>query len=224
MTETQWNGDQVIAPSCGGVLGIPRSLALGRKPCPAPHLIRGLARSFRADRPLLRVPGRRIGSGIFMYALGPARGWLGRGSARALVASLVLALDPPLTRKPFSRRAGFGAAYGTAKSGVGIASMGVLRPDLVIKSIIPVVMAGVLGIYGLIIAVIISTGSEFSVGGCVGAVAGRLGGQMDKYGGGVRGCTCWGRSCLSMRVEGCMPGNKVERLWRASHCGLVFEM
>ncbi|KAK2077403.1 V-type proton ATPase 16 kDa proteolipid subunit [Prototheca wickerhamii] len=52
----------------------------------------------------------------------------------------------------------FGAAYGTAKSGVGIASMGVLRPDLVIKSIIPVVMAGVLGIYGLIIAVIISTG------------------------------------------------------------------
>ena len=55
--------------------------------------------------------------------------------------------------------AGFGAAYGTAKSGVGIASMGVMRPELVMKSIVPVVMAGVLGIYGLIIAVIISTGS-----------------------------------------------------------------
>jgi ATP synthase proteolipid subunit len=55
---------------------------------------------------------------------------------------------------------GFGAAYGTAKSGVGIASMGVMRPELVMKSIVPVVMAGVLGIYGLIIAVIISTGSE----------------------------------------------------------------
>ena len=55
---------------------------------------------------------------------------------------------------------GFGAAYGTAKSGVGIASMGVMRPELVMKSIIPVVMAGVLGIYGLIIAVIISTGSK----------------------------------------------------------------
>jgi ATP synthase proteolipid subunit len=54
---------------------------------------------------------------------------------------------------------GFGAAYGTAKSGVGIASMGVMRPELVMKSIVPVVMAGVLGIYGLIIAVIISTGS-----------------------------------------------------------------
>lgn len=51
-----------------------------------------------------------------------------------------------------------GAAYGTAKSGVGIASMGVMRPELVMKSIVPVVMAGVLGIYGLIIAVIISTG------------------------------------------------------------------
>ena len=44
-----------------------------------------------------------------------------------------------------------GAAYGTAKSGVGIASMGVMRPELVMKSIVPVVMAGVLGIYGLII-------------------------------------------------------------------------
>lgn len=51
-----------------------------------------------------------------------------------------------------------GAAYGTAKSGVGVASMGVMRPELVMKSIVPVVMAGVLGIYGLIIAVIISTG------------------------------------------------------------------
>ena len=50
-----------------------------------------------------------------------------------------------------------GAAYGTAKSGVGIASMGVMRPELVMKSIVPVVMAGVLGIYGLIIAVVIST-------------------------------------------------------------------
>ena len=57
--------------------------------------------------------------------------------------------------------AGFGAAYGTAKSGVGIAAMGVMRPELVMKSIVPVVMAGVLGIYGLIIAVIISTGSEW---------------------------------------------------------------
>merc|ERR1719276_153546 len=34
--------------------------------------------------------------------------------------------------------------------------MGVMRPDMVMRSIIPVVMAGVLGIYGLITAVIIN--------------------------------------------------------------------
>ncbi|EOY27192.1 V-ATPase proteolipid subunit C-like domain - like 3 [Theobroma cacao] len=33
-----------------------------------------------------------------------------------------------------------------------------MRPELVMKAIVPVVMAGVLGIYGLIIAVIIGTG------------------------------------------------------------------
>lgn len=35
--------------------------------------------------------------------------------------------------------------------------MGVMRPELVMKSIVPVVMVGVLGIYGLIIDVILST-------------------------------------------------------------------
>jgi len=50
-----------------------------------------------------------------------------------------------------------GAAYGTAKSGVGIASIGVLKSELVFKSLIPVVMAGILGIYGLIVAVILNS-------------------------------------------------------------------
>merc|ERR1711981_487542 len=50
----------------------------------------------------------------------------------------------------------FGAAYGTAKSGVGIAAMGVLRPDLIVKNIIPVIMAGIIGIYGLVVSVLIS--------------------------------------------------------------------
>lgn len=31
----------------------------------------------------------------------------------------------------------FGAAYGTAKSAVGICSMGVMRPELIMKSVIP---------------------------------------------------------------------------------------
>lgn len=56
-----------------------------------------------------------------------------------------------------------GAAYGTAKSGVGIASIGVLRSDLVFKSLIPVVMAGILGIYGLIVAVILQGKSKSSL-------------------------------------------------------------
>ncbi|OQV20903.1 putative V-type proton ATPase 16 kDa proteolipid subunit [Hypsibius exemplaris] len=47
-----------------------------------------------------------------------------------------------------------GAAYGTAKSGTGIAAMSVLRPELIIKSIIPVVMAGIIAIYGLVVGVI----------------------------------------------------------------------
>ena len=59
--------------------------------------------------------------------------------------------------------ANLGAAYGTAKSGVGIASMGVLKPDLIIKSIIPVVMAGILGIYGLIVSVILIQKSKILI-------------------------------------------------------------
>merc|ERR1719440_1119507 len=50
------------------------------------------------------------------------------------------------------------AAYGTAKSGVGVANMGVMHPDMVMKSIIPIIMAGVLGIYGLIVAVLLGSG------------------------------------------------------------------
>jgi len=48
-----------------------------------------------------------------------------------------------------------GAAYGTAKSGTGIAAMSVMRPELIMKSIIPVVMAGIIAIYGLVVSVII---------------------------------------------------------------------
>ena len=51
--------------------------------------------------------------------------------------------------------ANLGAAYGTAKAGVGICTMGVLKPEKIIKAIIPVIMAGILGIYGLIVGVIL---------------------------------------------------------------------
>ena len=52
--------------------------------------------------------------------------------------------------------AALGAAYGTAKSGTGIAAMSVMRPELIMKSIIPVVMAGIIAIYGLVVAVLIA--------------------------------------------------------------------
>ena len=53
-----------------------------------------------------------------------------------------------------------GAAYGTAKSGTGIAAMSVMRPELIMKSIIPVVMAGIIAIYGLVVAVLVGNNSE----------------------------------------------------------------
>ena len=77
-----------------------------------------------------------------------------------------------------------GAAYGTAKSGTGIAAMAVMRPEAIMKSIIPVsgfdfeilkfkcpdshliqlltylppqvVMAGIIAIYGVVVAVLIA--------------------------------------------------------------------
>ena len=71
--------------------------------------------------------------------------------------------------------AGAGAAYGTAKSGIGIAGVGTFRPDLIMKvwkslcylrshhadskalqSLIPVVMAGIIAVYSLVIAVLIA--------------------------------------------------------------------
>ena len=51
--------------------------------------------------------------------------------------------------------ANLGAAYGTAKSGVGICAMGIMKSSSIIKGVIPVIMAGILGIYGLIVAVIL---------------------------------------------------------------------
>jgi len=48
-----------------------------------------------------------------------------------------------------------GAAMGTARAGVGIMQSGIKSPDLVWRNLIPIVMAGVNGIYGLITSIII---------------------------------------------------------------------
>ncbi|ERS98477.1 V-type H+-transporting ATPase 16kDa proteolipid subunit [Sporothrix brasiliensis 5110] len=49
-----------------------------------------------------------------------------------------------------------GAAYGTAKSGIGIAGVGTFRPDLIMKCLIPVVMSGIIAVYALVISVLIA--------------------------------------------------------------------
>ena len=48
-----------------------------------------------------------------------------------------------------------GAAFGTGKSGIGICQVGMYKTDMIFKSLIPIIMAGILGIYGLIVSVII---------------------------------------------------------------------
>lgn len=89
-----------------------------------------------------------------------------------------------------------GAAYGTAKSGIGIAGVGTFRPDLIMKvrwlqlwrrsvpprpltstlrqSLIPVVMSGIIAVYSLVISVLIATdlqppayGAHYSLFKCV---------------------------------------------------------
>jgi V-type H+-transporting ATPase proteolipid subunit len=49
-----------------------------------------------------------------------------------------------------------GAAIGTAKSGIGIAGIGTFAPELIMKSLIPVVMSGILAVYGLVVSVLIA--------------------------------------------------------------------
>ena len=48
-----------------------------------------------------------------------------------------------------------GAAYGTAAAGEGILVCGISSPDLIWRNLIPVIMAGVNGIYGLITAIVL---------------------------------------------------------------------
>lgn len=53
-----------------------------------------------------------------------------------------------------------GSAYGSAKAGIGVAQLGILAPEKIMRAIVPVVMAGILGIYGLIVGILILTGIE----------------------------------------------------------------
>lgn len=77
--------------------------------------------------------------------------------------SLSCVTFPPLSCTPPPPIVALGAAYGTAKSGTGIAAMSVMRPDLIMKSVIPVVMAGIIAIYGLVVSVLIANKCKFVI-------------------------------------------------------------
>ncbi|KAG2070369.1 V-type ATPase [Suillus decipiens] len=49
-----------------------------------------------------------------------------------------------------------GAAFGTAKAGIGIAGLGTFKPELIMRSLVPVVMAGIIAVYGLVVSVLIA--------------------------------------------------------------------
>ena len=78
---------------------------------------------------------------------------ISRNFVSLLPAKNILFSRKKITFQVFSA---MGAAYGTAKSGTGIAAMSVMRPELIMKSIIPVVMAGIIAIYGVVVAVLIA--------------------------------------------------------------------
>ena len=50
-----------------------------------------------------------------------------------------------------------GSGYGTAKSAIGVFAVCAMHPEFIYKGLMPVIMAGIVGIYGLVSAVIISS-------------------------------------------------------------------
>lgn len=48
-----------------------------------------------------------------------------------------------------------GSGYGTAKSAIGVFGVCATKPDFIYRGLMPIIMAGIVGIYGLVAAVII---------------------------------------------------------------------
>ena len=49
-----------------------------------------------------------------------------------------------------------GSGYGTAKSAIGVFAACAIHPEFIYKGLMPIIMAGIVGIYGLVAAVIIN--------------------------------------------------------------------
>jgi V-type H+-transporting ATPase proteolipid subunit len=48
-----------------------------------------------------------------------------------------------------------GSGYGTAKSAIGVFAVCAMHPEFIYRGLMPIIMAGIVGIYGLVAAVII---------------------------------------------------------------------
>ena len=48
-----------------------------------------------------------------------------------------------------------GSAFGTAKCGIGLASASVINKSVIVRGLIAPIMAGIIGIYGLVFAIVI---------------------------------------------------------------------
>ncbi|EMS14587.1 V-type ATPase, C subunit protein [Entamoeba histolytica HM-3:IMSS] len=59
----------------------------------------------------------------------------------------------------------FGGAYGTAKSSVGISSVGVMKPEFIVRSVAPVVFAGLTWFVGLASGMAIGISGDCGVRG-----------------------------------------------------------
>ena len=51
--------------------------------------------------------------------------------------------------------ADLGCAYATGRSAVGVHSSAVIKPQSLFKMLIPIAMAGILGLYGLVISFVL---------------------------------------------------------------------
>lgn len=108
-----------------------------------------------------------------------------------------------------------GSAYGTAKAGVGVCSMGVFKPEAVMRNMLPVIMAGILGIYGLIASIIMVYSSRCVSNGSS-VVKAPTGGSthyssFNGYGHLAAGLSC-GLSCLAAGLSIGIAGDAGRRV------------
>lgn len=90
-------------------------------------------------------------SNDFSLENGPIIGPTSPSSFAPFLGSLGLAFALGLTCMSLVIILAIGAAYGTAKAGIGIMSVGIMRPELIMRSILPIVMAGMIPIYGVVV-------------------------------------------------------------------------